>query len=170
MRSFLGDHPDRRWRRVNFSSIRFAVALLIGLPAGREEESERSGKKSGKGSTADRKYGFGSTHFPLSTCHHLLGCAALSIVACTATLLLPRCCLVVLHWHGGHIHQHESRCNLFSNSAAILSLLRPAGDPRLDAAAAAAALERKKWSKKQEPQKEEGRPSAFVRPLSSRWV
>ena len=36
--------------------------------------------------------------------------------------LLPRCCLVVLHWHGGHIHQHESRCNLFSNSARSLSL------------------------------------------------
>lgn len=83
---------------------------------------------------------------------------------CSAVpFVTPYLCLVAIHWHGGHIHQHESRCNLFSNSANP-SLSLSAGDQRLDAAT---ALQRKKWGKKKERlkegRKEDPPRSAFLR-------
>ena len=132
MRSFLARRPPRQTLEKSQFLIDSFCRCVIDWASCGEGRRERGVVKSlekGALPIADRKCGFGSAHFPLSTCHchHLIGCAALSIVACTANLL-PRVYLVVLHWHGGHIHQHESRCNLFSNSAAR-SLAAPSPSP-----------------------------------------
>ena len=126
------------------------------------EERERSGKKSGKGSTADRRpemwLWLGS--FPLK---HV---PPPSWVCCSVHCGLQcKPCYLVVVWSSfigmvGIFISTSPDVTYFPTRPPALPLSFPAGDPRLAAATAAAALERKKWSKKQEPQKE-GRPSAF---------